>query len=1290
MREKIVELAKEVWEYHQLSLEIPAQDLQIEAEAGSIVCGVFHIQNTEGRMMKGRAYVHGNTLLRLTKAEFSGRDCQVAYEFCAEGLLCGEAQKCTIEVYSDCGYFAAECKVQVILPYVDSSIGRLDDLMRFTELCKKDWKEALQIFCSSDFERVFLSGQERMKAIYHGLLRGEGKSNALEEFLIAARRKKPVQLLAKKNHLTFSGVTREQEEFIVLKRSTWGYGKYSVTADSPFLRPDRSLLWADSFTGDEFSLAVMILPQHLHQGKNIGTITLSSVTDQIEITIEVTEEPTEERKEYLRKRRHKKEAVLQLLKGFRGTLIGFLKGNSYVNRQKNLLRESLLPLSADLKELCKIHFAQEEGNMEDAREMLRKLLLSGEPAMIFGQHFRENMDKGVSMAEESILVYALYLYFSILLYDPEEADERVIFLQYFDALRKQYPNQDHVLYLYITASMSMLSGETLTAKEREEMAEYLLLLRSRAEKNGDFCDSSFLYVLACRIWNRRPDMLTRLDAFSIPAIFTGIRYKMISKSLKAQFLYLAGSADSFHSLVFRSLCRLYKESSSDEILSAFIKHLIRGQRVETRYHSYFQLGVEKRLRITQLYEYFIYTMREDDMEPLPLPVLVYFQYSCSLPDRKKAALFANIICNRRNDMQSYLNYQNQMERFALEQVVKHKISRNLSVLYEDLLNSTNMDSVLEGHLSQIMFRQEIICHQPEMQGVYILYEELEKEEYIPLKAGEALANLVSDQAVLLFEDRAGGRHYNIDYTANRLFRMEELAQRAALVQSTKLDRDKTLHDTKEDADIAFKSASLEKNSLLFLNLMKKAEQKKNFGSAELSLEYALFMDGISAQARGRIWMMLLEYYYDNFNEEKLRELLIQDIWVDIPYRKRLIEIYASVNEMAKAYRLLEEGMARGILQQISAERLSQLFNWRFDNRTGTLEEKKFLFQISYVLFKRGAADKRQMAFLMQNMEGTAGEMLALWKSPQAKLEGLGKERCLLAESILIHVLFAEMQLSNFWEVFESYEKARESFKYTEHYHLTELVVRAFLFVYASRYLHDTETAQAEVFQIMFEELRHVRMQSCRYALLKYYSGDVFGKSRDVPDDDDTPDVLENRHDDGKRAAFQYTKEQLSWIETNAKECIEEGMVFPFFRDFGEEVRLPSGVRNSCYVSYTAAPSSIVTLHYCYRNGKNQGEYESQVMKNRFQGIYVQSFLLFYDEKLTYYITEEVNGEEIARTPEMEIGAEQEPGGQENSFAQINMILAAKDMQDDATMRKEMQHYIETAYAQKQLFTPFLR
>lgn len=1233
-----MELAKEVWEYSHIPIEIPAQDLQMEAEAGSNICGVFHIRNIENKMMKGKAYLHGNTLLRLTKAEFSGRECLIPYEFCAEGLLCGETQKCTIEIYADCGHLSVECRIQVISPYVNSSIGCLDNLIRFTELCKRNWKEALQIFRSSDFERVFLYKEERMKKIYQGLLRGEGRSNALEEFLIAARRKQPVQLMAQKNHLLFSKVKQEQEEIIVLKRSTWGYGKYTISSDCPFLRPDRSLLWTDAFIGDECSLGIRILPQYFHQGKNIGKIIVKSTTDFVEITVEIIQELSEEQEAYLRRRKHEKEALVQLLKGFRGFLAGYLKGESYCNRQKNLIEEMGKTLPSDFKELFKIHFKEVSGDREAAVEMLRKLQLAEEPAKIFGEHCRETMQNGKQLAIESVIAYGSYLYFSVRLYDLKGLDERGIFLKYLDKLRKQYPELTTLLYFYIMAALETMPEQMALKKEKrtEELTEYLFMLRDRAEKNGEGVDASFLYILACHIWNHRPDMLVRLDRFSVPALWAGARYKMLSKSLKSQFIYLAGSTDRYIPLVFRTLCYLYKQTESDDILNAILKHLIRGQQVKECYHEYFRLGIEKRLRITQLYEYFIYSMAEEEREPLPQQVLTYFQYACSLPDSKKAALYANIINNRTRDTKAYLDYQEQMERFALEQVAEHKISQNLAILYA-MLDSTNLDAASESHLAQIIFRQEILCHQPEITGFYVLYEELEGEEYIPLSSGKALVNLLTDQAVLLFEDSDGGRHYSTDYTANRLFQLDELREKC---MESSLD-----------------------SGLLVISLLRKARQKKDFNGAELSaMEKALSMKGLSEIAKGNIWMTLLDYYYENFDEKMLKSLMMFQPIVDIPSRKRLAEIYISTGEMEKAYELLQEGINRGILQKISIEKLSSFVRWKLEDSERTLEEQKLLVKACYILFQKGIADRKQITFLLTYMEGTIEEMLVLWESPQIKEEEFQKEHCLLEESILTHILFAEMKLSKFRDIFISYYKDRESFKYTEQYHLTDLTVRAFLFVYASNYLHEQEIEEEEIFSIMFQELNRVHMTACRYAMLKYFS-----KKRKL-----------------------YTSEQLSWIETNAKECIETEMVFPFFRDFGEEVRLPSGIRDACYVSYTAPASSIVTLHYCYRNAQDQGEYEVQVMKNRFQGIHIRRFLLFYDERLVYYITEEQNGEEIARTPETEIMGEQEPGGKENSFRMINMILAAKDMKDDVTMRKGMEHYIETAYAQQQLFTPFLR
>ena len=53
-----------------------------------------------------------------------------------------------------------------------------------------------------------------------------------------------------------------------------------------------------------------------------------------------------------------------------------------------------------------------------------------------------------------------------------------------------------------------------------------------------------------------------------------------------------------------AMVQLYQENDTDEVLSAMLRHLIRGQQAGRRYYPYFRLGIERHLKITQLYEYF--------------------------------------------------------------------------------------------------------------------------------------------------------------------------------------------------------------------------------------------------------------------------------------------------------------------------------------------------------------------------------------------------------------------------------------------------------------------------------------------------------------------------------------------------------------------------------------------------------------------------------------------------------------------------------------------------------------
>ena len=80
--------------------------------------------------------------------------------------------------------------------------------------------EALRIFQSPAFERIFLQEKEIYLERYRGLLKGNDKSMALEEFLIAAHKKTPVQLSVEKRELQYQKCENIFADKIVLHTLT--------------------------------------------------------------------------------------------------------------------------------------------------------------------------------------------------------------------------------------------------------------------------------------------------------------------------------------------------------------------------------------------------------------------------------------------------------------------------------------------------------------------------------------------------------------------------------------------------------------------------------------------------------------------------------------------------------------------------------------------------------------------------------------------------------------------------------------------------------------------------------------------------------------------------------------------------------------------------------------------------------------------------------------------------------------------------------------------------------------
>ena len=106
MKEKIERLYKGIFEYEIPELLVSDKTLEIVVEAGIRKEGNLHIRNSAQQRMKGVLYVTGK-ILRLSKTDFIGAECEIEYDVDASTLQAGEEHVGNIDIISDCG----ECQI---------------------------------------------------------------------------------------------------------------------------------------------------------------------------------------------------------------------------------------------------------------------------------------------------------------------------------------------------------------------------------------------------------------------------------------------------------------------------------------------------------------------------------------------------------------------------------------------------------------------------------------------------------------------------------------------------------------------------------------------------------------------------------------------------------------------------------------------------------------------------------------------------------------------------------------------------------------------------------------------------------------------------------------------------------------------------------------------------------------------------------------------------------------------------------------------------------------------------
>lgn len=1180
MKEKIEQLAGGEFEYELPFLRLSVESIDFDVEAGKHFEGSISISNSANRTIKG-LILSSDRLLILSLSDFIGKECIVTYCFDATYLKPSDIVSGHITILSDCGEAILPFRAQVKAPTISTSIGKIKNLFEFANLARMDWTEAKKVFRSEEFERIILKNEEKYHIVYHNLLKSISTSQALEEFLITVNKKSRISLGIDKTQLEYEISDEDFMDKLILTKNNWGYAEIRVSTDAPFILLEQKFLWADRFIGNNHQVSFVISAKNMTPGNNYGRIWIKTVHETITVNIickkhrEIIPE-----KEAIRRSLRQGYDYTRSYLDFR---IGRINLGNYIQDTKTLLSGFSNLEENTMAKLVNTHLAILSNNKRVAAKLLDELSMEEK-----------------SLRKHQVFEYSAYLYMKALYMRDDDTIQFVT-----DTISRYYMSGNY--------DWRILWFLLFTDKRYERNRSYKLA--DIKEQFDVGCHSPILYYEAVCVYNEEPYLLRDLNEFEIHVLNFGIKNNCMTMDLVLQYTYLASRLKNYNPIVFRGLTKLYKVYEKDEILSAICSLLIKGYKRESKYFYWYSLGVKAQLRITELYEYYMYCVDEKNMEPLPQPLLIYFIYNSRLNDSKRAYLYANIIRNKKDNEQIYQLYYKRMEVFVQAQLETKNISLNLAVLYKEFMDKPELGSCFSEYLPDVMFTHKLYCENPNIVSVAIVHKEVEEEKITPITDGIANIQIYTQDASIFMIDSFGNRYVvSIDYLVKPLFKLEELHA---------------------------ESMNYENHTKLLLNLFNHYQINRVVSEDAIALrKHILQLPGLCESYYIDCLLTLIDYYYENYDSYQLEQYLLKlDLSkVKESHRIKYLEYMVVWGYYDKALEALGCFGAEGI----SIHRLLKLCSgWITYSGLDTKEE--LLVSLCFYIYSQRKYDEAILSYLVKYYNGSTVDMLALWQSAR-DFDIITHD---LEERLLAQILFTEGDNKNSFNIFLNYYNGVTN----------RLIVRSYLTYYAYRYLVHNQSVEDELFPIMRRELNYEENDICLLAWLKYNT--------------DTTDIPEN---------------EVNFIAYNIDRLDRMGIILPFYKKYKDIVKLPKRITERCFIEYKTNPKKQVFLHYRLLNGNYKGDYITERMTNVFLGIHVKEFVLFYDEELEYYVTEELE-DKVSTTDSYCIRYEADTIQDKSKFNRINKMLKALKSQDDYALLDMMEEYVEMEYIVRESSLP---
>ena len=1023
MREKIQQMTEGNIEYQNGYLEFSCQRIEISVKPGEVFEGTFIIYAVGEQAAEGFIMSSDNRMTSVAES-FQGYEIEIAYRFDATGLEHGRSIEGDFYLISNLGECYMPFQIKVEQEHLSSSIGDIKDLFLFTNLAKSNWNEAVSIFYSEGFQQIFEKNEKQYLTTYHGFSKIPDNESNMEEFLLAVNKKVPIQYQIEEKEIRIeiheedrlSPHPVEQEFQVTIDRSGWGYTNLDIMIKGSFLHTEKEHLSSEDFSENVCKLRFFAeLPQ---QGSisEYGKIIFcnSHVHEEIPVILE------QDRKKDRAGRLHTEE------------------------------RRCMIELMSAYEQLKLKHYTHEKW-MRLSREIVNKLLDVNE----------DNIDH-------------LLIHVQLLLTEQRFNEAKWYLDQIAKRLEKEQVSEVTRCYnLYLTTLynrdeqyMQTVMEQVKQAYEENpgewKLAWLLLFLDENLEHDPDKkwhfmeeqfhrgCSSPVLYLEALQMILEQPYRLQKLDDFEECILWYAARHQVMPSELVDQMHYLVAEKKTYSEKLFHILEAAYEMYEDSQTLMILCIHLVLGNRVGEQYFKWYELAVEKNLRVTRLYDYYMMSIPQDFHGKIPKMVLMYFSYQSELPYEKKAFLFRYVCESAEEYPEMVYSYEEMIRQFVAEQMKAGHINKDLAFLYKKFADERMLSGELAYTFAPMLFMHLVTVDNPSITHVVILHGKVIGESIYPVEEGKVYLPIYGQEYQLLLQDAENNR-----YTRSIPCRVEQLMNPGEL--------------------ISFVSPYIEGRIGFDLFL---CEMNRNYVSitAENVNRYRHLAESeqIEESYKKDIRIRLLHFYYDSDRIGDLDAYLeeIEPEKMDSEERADFTQFLISRGMFDKALKWVKTYGVEQVKIKALARLISKcIISYEYAKDT-------FLIDVSYYIFQNKKYDEHILTYLLMHYIGPIKVLRDIWKAA----DELELDTMSLMEHILTQILFSRSYIG---------EKADIFAKYCRHEGYDRELAYAFMTYQAYEYfVYDAVIEEHLMEMIVSRFLEYgVLNMPCELAMLKYFAQD---------------------------------------------------------------------------------------------------------------------------------------------------------------------------------------------------------